>query len=188
MTPELPPAVRPGDRVGIAALSGPVKGERLEAGLETLVRLGFEPVPAFNLGARSGLFAGSDDDRLDGFHRLAEGYICGDHVTVHVRVDGDTVAGVGFEGNGCAISKASASLMTESVAGRTLPAVEELFRKFHELLTGDPSVKERASRELGKLAVFEGVREFPVRVKCATLAWHTLQSALEDAADPASTE
>ncbi len=78
--------------------------------------------------------------------------------------------------------------MTEAVAGRSLAEVDELFHKFHELLTGDPSVKERASRDLGKLAVFEGVREFPVRVKCATLAWHTLQAALEGMDERVTTE
>lgn len=114
--------------------------------------------------------------------------LCGDELELTVRVADGKIDEIRFTGSGCAISKASASLMTESVAGRPLAEVDELFHKFHELLTGDPSVKENASRELGKLAVFEGVREFPVRVKCATLAWHTLQSALENAVEPASTE
>ncbi len=120
----------------------------------------------------------------------AKGYnpLCGDQLELTIRLDGDVIAEVRFNGSGCAISKASASLMTEAVTGRTLAEVEELFRRFHELLTGDPSVKERASKELGKLAVFEGVREFPVLVKCATLAWHTLQAALKDRAAAASTE
>ena len=127
---------------------------------------------------------------LDEADHRAKGHnpLCGDQLELTVRVVDGKIDEIRFTGSGCAISKASASLMTESVAGRSLGEVEELFQKFHELLTGDPSVKESASAELGKLAVFEGVREFPVRVKCATLAWHTLQSALEDAGQPASTE
>ena len=104
--------------------------------------------------------------------------LCGDQLHVSLVVNGDTVEDVRFEGSGCAISTASASLMTEAVKGRTLEETEHLFEGFHELLTGDPSQIEKASAELGKLAVFAGVREFPVRVKCATLSWHTLQSAL----------
>lgn len=127
---------------------------------------------------------------LDEPDHQAKGHnpLCGDRLEVAVNVSGDKIDEIRFTGSGCAISKASASLMTEAVAGRSLAEVDEIFHKFHELLTGDPSVKERASQELGKLAVFEGVREFPVRVKCATLAWHTLQSALGGAEKPASTE
>lgn len=114
--------------------------------------------------------------------------LCGDRLTLYVDTDGKTIRDIKFEGSGCAISKASASLMTEAIKGMDLAESEKLFESFHELLTGDPSVKERAGAELGKLAVFEGVREFPVRVKCATLAWHTLQAALAGGQEPATTE
>ena len=120
----------------------------------------------------------------------AEGYnpLCGDRLKLYLTMDGDQVAEVRFEGSGCAISKASASLMTETIVGKTVAQVEDLFRGFHELLTGDPSVKAKAAEELGKLAVFEGVREYPIRVKCATLAWHTLQAAIKAEPEIVSTE
>lgn len=108
--------------------------------------------------------------------------LCGDRVTVWLEVDGERVKDVSFEGQGCAISTASASIMTEIVKGKPLEEVERLFREFHALLTGDPSVVAEASPTLGKLAVFSGVREYPIRVKCATLAWHTLQAALKSEA------
>jgi len=106
--------------------------------------------------------------------------LCGDQLTLYLKMDGDRVAEVRFEGQGCAISTASASILTEVVLGKTLEEVETLFESFHELLTGDPSVAAEVDPELGKLAVFAGVREFPVRVKCATLAWHTLKAAISD--------
>jgi nitrogen fixation protein NifU and related proteins len=114
-------------------------------------------------------------------NRHAEGHnpLCGDRLSVHVTVDGGVVKDVGFEGQGCAISKASASLMTEAIKGRPIAEAERLFRAFHELVTSDPRVAPDTS-QLGKLAVFGGVREFPIRVKCATLCWHTLNSALAD--------
>jgi nitrogen fixation NifU-like protein len=116
--------------------------------------------------------------------------LCGDKITLHVRVDGDVVGGVSFEGQGCAISQASASLMTEAVKGRKLGDVQSLFRKMTALVTGrDADVDKEGDVELGKLAVFEGVRQYPMRVKCATLAWHTLANALEgNAAEVAKTE
>jgi len=114
--------------------------------------------------------------------------LCGDQLTLYLKMDGDRVAEVGFEGQGCAISTASASILTEVVLGKTLEEVDALFESFHELLTGDPSVAAEAGPELGKLAVFAGVREFPVRVKCATLAWHTLKAAISDDDAAASTE
>ena len=123
--------------------------------------------------------------------RRAEGYnpLCGDKVTVALRLAGETIAEVAFAGSGCAISTASASLMTEAVKGQTLAEVEAQFARFHELLTGPPDVAAEPDPALGKLAVFAGVREFPMRVKCATLAWHTLKSALrEEPAAPVSTE
>ena len=104
--------------------------------------------------------------------------LCGDRLHITLVVDGDRVEDVRFEGSGCAISTASASLMTEAIKGHTVEEAERLFHGFHELLTGDPAQVAEASAELGKLAVFAGVREFPVRVKCATLAWHTLNAAL----------
>ncbi len=123
------------------------------------------------------------DHHADGHNPL-----CGDRLEVFVNMEGDEISEIRFQGSGCAISKASPSLMTEAVSGRRREEIDELFRRFHDLVTGDPSVKERASAALGKLAVFEGVREFPVRVKCATLAWHTLRSALDDAGQAATTE
>jgi nitrogen fixation NifU-like protein len=123
-------------------------------------------------------------------HR-AEGYnpLCGDRATVYVRVDGDKVADVAFKGSGCSIYTASASMMTESVKGKSRPEVERLFQRFHDLVTAAPDQAGRAAApELGKLAVFSGVSEFPVRVKCASLPWHTLQAALQGEAAPVSTE
>ena len=127
---------------------------------------------------------------LDPADREAEGHnpLCGDQLKLTVAVDGDRIEDIRFEGSGCAISKASASLMTEAIKGKSREETDELFRRFHDLLTGDPSVREQAAPALGKLAVFEGVREFPVRVKCATLPWHTLKAALEDERAPVSTE
>jgi nitrogen fixation protein NifU and related proteins len=123
----------------------------------------------------------------DANHR-AEGYnpLCGDHFTVYLRMDGDKIEDVGFQGSGCAISKASASMMTQSVKGKTLAEAEKIFEQFHKLVTGAESNGNR--EELGKLAVFSGVSEFPVRVKCATLAWHTLHAALEGKQETISTE
>ena len=121
---------------------------------------------------------------------IAEGFnpLCGDRLKLYLTMEGDRVAEVRFEGTGCAISTASASLMTETIKGKTVAHVEDLFRGFHELLTGDPSLKARAGEELGKLVVFEGVRQYPVRVKCATLAWHTLKAAFKDATQAVSTD
>jgi nitrogen fixation NifU-like protein len=117
----------------------------------------------------------------------AEGYnpLCGDKVTVFLEVDGGRIRDVAFQGSGCAISTASASLMTEALKGRTVDEVRELFRRFHDLVTTGAG---EGSPELGKLAVFGGVREFPMRVKCATLAWHTLLAALEGNGQTVSTE
>jgi nitrogen fixation NifU-like protein len=126
---------------------------------------------------------------LEGASHSAEGYnpLCGDQITVYVVVDGERVVDVAFKGSGCAISKASASLMTGAIKGKTMAEVEELFARFREMVTsGHDEVVDEG--ELGKLAVFGGVREFPVRVKCATLAWHTLRAALEGKSEPISTE
>jgi nitrogen fixation NifU-like protein len=123
-------------------------------------------------------------------NRRAEGYnpLCGDRETVYVRVEDDVLKDVGFRGAGCAISTASASMMTESVKGKTLPEAEALFERFHDLITGKDGEKKPGAPELGKLAVFSGVREFPVRVKCATLPWHTLRAALAGEEKTVSTE
>ena len=113
-----------------------------------------------------------------GANRRAEGHnpLCGDHVIVSARVAGDRVEAAGFDGRGCAISTASASLMTEAVRGRSQADVKQLYEDFHQLVTtGDA----RPDSELGKLEVFAGVHEFPLRVKCATLCWHALRAALE---------
>jgi nitrogen fixation NifU-like protein len=128
--------------------------------------------------------------RIEGSARHADGYnpLCGDKVSVQVEVENDRVRDVAFQGAGCAISTASASLMTEAVKGRTLAEAEDLFQRFHELLTGEAGSGTTDAEKLGKLAVFSGVREFPVRVKCATLAWHTLRAALEERAETVKTE
>ena len=110
--------------------------------------------------------------------------LCGDHVTVQVRVEDGMVVAVGFEGTGCAISKASASLMTEIVGGKSIEDFEALFGRFHDLVTGD----EEPGEGLGKLEVLSGVREFPSRVKCATLAWHALRAAIGGDQGEISTE
>ena len=119
---------------------------------------------------------------------LGHNPLCGDQLTVYVKVDGgDVIQEIAFQGKGCAISKASASLMTDALKGRTVAEAEALFGTFHDMLTGPPDVKADP-KGLGKLAVFSGVREFPARVKCATLAWHTLHQALTGGNAPATTE
>ncbi|HKC71294.1 MAG TPA: SUF system NifU family Fe-S cluster assembly protein [Terriglobales bacterium] len=125
---------------------------------------------------------------LAGANHKAEGYnpLCGDHFTVYLKMDGEKIQDVSFQGSGCAISKASASMMTQSVKGKTLAEAEKIFEQFHKLVTG--AERNGSQEELGKLAVFSGVSEFPVRVKCATLAWHTLHAALEGKQEAISTE
>ena len=118
----------------------------------------------------------------------AEGFnpLCGDHFTVYLEMEGDAIRDVGFQGSGCAISKASASMMTQAVKGKSKAQAAKLFDTFHKLVTtGEANGNQN---DLGKLAVFSGVSEFPVRVKCATLAWHTLEAAIEGKQDPVSTE
>lgn len=124
---------------------------------------------------------------LPGHNHSAEGFnpLCGDRLTLYLKVENGIVQDARFDGAGCAISTASASLMTEALKGKTEAQVEALFGAFHDLLTGSAPEESPA---LGKLNVFAGVREFPTRVKCATLAWHTLQAALRDRAEPVSTE
>jgi nitrogen fixation protein NifU and related proteins len=121
--------------------------------------------------------------------RVVDGYnpLCGDHYTVFLKMDGDRISDITFEGAGCAISKASASVMSSMVKGKTREEAEELFAMFHQLVKGELDAAEH-SEELGKLAAFAGVCEFPARVKCASLAWHTLHSALTDQQGAVSTE
>lgn len=124
----------------------------------------------------------SDADRMaDGNNPL-----CGDALRVYVSMDGDTVSDVSFKGSGCAISKASASMMTQAVKGRTRGEAEVLFDEFHKMVTGGLDV-ENEENHLGKLRIFAGVLEFPARVKCASLSWHTLNAALQGK-DEVSTE
>lgn len=124
--------------------------------------------------------------RLQEPKHTAQGYnpLCGDKITLDVKLENGHIGEIGFQGSGCAISTASASLMTESVKGKTLQEADTLFEKFHRLITSDAA----DSSGMGKLAVFSGVREFPARAKCATLAWHTLRAALQERNTPVSTE
>ena len=119
--------------------------------------------------------------------RKAEGFnpLCGDRLTVYLRVNEGVIADVGFQGTGCAISKASASLMTESVKGKTVADALALFNRFQHMITASP---ESPVDQLGKLTVLAGVRQFPIRVKCATLGWHTLRAALDSHDEVVSTE
>ena len=118
----------------------------------------------------------------------AEGYnpICGDRLTIAVKVDEGVVTDVRFQGSGCAISQASASLMTEGIKGKTLAEARALFDRFHRLVTDQTAPVDDAA--LGKLTVFAGVRDYPARVKCAILAWHTLRAAVDDTHEAVSTE
>jgi nitrogen fixation NifU-like protein len=129
--------------------------------------------------------------RPAGCNRSSHGYtpLCGDKVTIYLTIEDGVVTDVGFEGAGCAISMASASLMTEVLKGKAVADVEAIFRRFHELMTGedDPADDLGESMDLDKLLVLSGVREFPIRVKCATLAWHTMNAAVEGR-DDVSTE
>lgn len=108
--------------------------------------------------------------------------LCGDALQVFVKMDGDTVGDVAFKGSGCAISKASASMMTQAVKGKTREEADLLFDEFHKMVTGEIDI-ESDETQLGKLRVFAGVLEFPARVKCASLSWHTLNAALHDAGE-----
>ncbi len=125
---------------------------------------------------------------IGGAAHAVEGFnpLCGDHVTVYVELDGDVVKDVAFQGSGCAISTASASVMTEILKGKSRAEAERLFHTLHDLVTGKSADADPAA--LGKLAVFAGVSEFPARVKCATLCWHTARAALDGQEEPVSTE
>ena len=125
--------------------------------------------------------------KLAGATCQAEGRnpLCGDHIKVYARVDGDRVEAVGFEGSGCAISTAAASLVSEIAKGKSRAEIEAIYTRFHDLVTGHGDVDPSS---VGKLEVLAGVREFPARVKCATLVWHALRAALEGRGEPVSTE
>ena len=122
------------------------------------------------------------DRKVDGYNPL-----CGDHYTIFLKMDGDIIADISFDGGGCAISKASASVMSSIVKGKTKEEAEKLFQQFHKLVTGETD-PEKDTGSLGKLAAFSGVSEFPARVKCASLAWHTLHAALQTTEHRVSTE
>jgi nitrogen fixation NifU-like protein len=124
---------------------------------------------------------------LAGADHVAHGHnrLCGDKITVYLQLEGDVIKDLSFEGAGCAIATASASMMTDALKGKKLADVEHLFQQFHHMVTHDDA---QADPALGKLEVLAGVREFPVRVKCATLAWHTMQAALKNRNAPVSTE
>jgi nitrogen fixation NifU-like protein len=126
--------------------------------------------------------------RIEDADRQAEGLnpLCGDHFKLYVKLDGNRIQDIAFEGSGCAISKASASLMTSSVKGKTIAEAEELYSRFHKLVTKGPEAVRLP--DLGKLAALSGVCEFPTRVKCASLVWHTLKNALADQQEVVSTE
>jgi nitrogen fixation NifU-like protein len=125
--------------------------------------------------------------KLEGANRHAQGYnpLCGDKVTVYLKVEDGRVSDISFEGSGCAISTASASILTEMLRGKTTAEAEELFHAFHDLVTGKPLPP---GRDLGKLRVFSGVCEYPARVKCATLVWHTMHGALAGGDSEVTTE
>jgi len=124
---------------------------------------------------------------LSNANRKAEGYnpLCGDHVTVYLHLNNGVIEDITFQGSGCAISKASASLMTAELKGKTEQAAEDLFEGVHKMLTGDPAAD---SEKVGKLKILSGVCKFPARVKCASLAWHTVNAALKGESEPATTE
>jgi len=126
--------------------------------------------------------------KLENANHTADGYnpLCGDQLTIYLDLEGGLVKEVGFEGSGCAISKASASMMTQAVKGKSKEQAENLFQEFHSMVTGELN-EETDENNLGNLKIFAGVREFPVRVKCATLPWHTLHAALNKQ-DQVSTE
>ena len=117
---------------------------------------------------------------LEDANRVAEGHnpLCGDQLTVYLRMDEDVVGGVSFVGSGCAISKASASMMTQAVKGKTREEAQALFEQFHRMVTGELD-EEAEPNQLGRLKIFAGVRDYPARVKCASLSWHTMHAALE---------
>jgi nitrogen fixation NifU-like protein len=127
--------------------------------------------------------------KLETANREQEGYnpLCGDQITLYVEMDGDVIKDIGFQGSGCAISKASSSMMTTVVKGKTKADAETLFSEFHRMVKGELN-PETDPHHLGRLTILAGVREFPARVKCASLSWHTLRAALEGKPETVSTE
>jgi nitrogen fixation NifU-like protein len=127
--------------------------------------------------------------KLEDATRTVEGFnpLCGDQLTLYVNLEGDRITDIGFQGSGCAISRASASMMTDSLKGKTIAEADVLFEGVHRMLTTDRS-EEVSTEGLGKLAVLSGVREFPTRVKCASLSWHALRNALKGEGGKVSTE
>ena len=125
---------------------------------------------------------------IDDASHAAKGHnpLCGDRLSLTLKVEGDRIADAAFQGDGCAISKASASIMTDAIKGHSVSEARQLFGIMHDMLTGKGEVD--LPEEFDKLAVFGGVRDYPVRVKCATLPWHTMVAALDGAAQPAKTE
>jgi nitrogen fixation NifU-like protein len=126
--------------------------------------------------------------RLDDANRTLEGFnpLCGDHYTLYLKIENDTIVDIAFQGAGCAISKASASVMTTLLKGKKITEAISMFETFHKLVTGE--LKDISYETLGKLAAFAGVSEFPARVKCASLAWHTMRNALDAKTEAVSTE
>jgi len=128
--------------------------------------------------------------KLENPTQVAEGYnpLCGDKLNLYLATENDVITDVSFDGSGCAISVASASLMTDSLKGKTIKEAEQLFESFHGLIMEEENPEPEQMQSLGKLAALAGVKEYPARVKCATLCWHTLHSALEGESCPATTE
>ena len=126
--------------------------------------------------------------KLEDADRVLEGYnpLCGDRLKLYLKLDGDRITDISFDGSGCAISVASASLMTEAMKGKTLAEAEQIFNRFHDLVTGDAAPADL--EQFGKLAALAGVRDYPTRVKCATLCWHTLHSAITGDENTVTTE
>ena len=127
--------------------------------------------------------------KLEGANRTVEGYnpLCGDRIILYVKLEDELIADIGFQGSGCAISRASSSMMTEGVKGKSKAEAKEIFDAFHQMITRGPDM-DFDSEKVGDLEILSGVSEFPARVKCATLSWHTLHSALEGREEPISTE
>jgi nitrogen fixation NifU-like protein len=149
--------------------------------LENLRDLYQEVVFDHNRNPRNFRVIEDADRKVEGFNPL-----CGDRITLYLKLTGDLIADISFQGQGCAISTASASLMTELIKGKTLEEAEELFHAFHAIVTGKDD--ELKLKELGKLAVLAGVRQYPSRIKCATLPWHSLEAAIKGSEQPVSTE
>ncbi|MCE1188794.1 MAG: SUF system NifU family Fe-S cluster assembly protein [Ignavibacteria bacterium] len=127
--------------------------------------------------------------KIDPHNHSAEGFnpLCGDHLFIYLQTEGDVITNISFEGGGCAISKSSASLMTEALKGKSITEAKEFFERFHNMVTGQAS-EDDDFEDLDKLAIFQGVRDFPVRVKCASLSWHTMIAALDNNNKSISTE